>query len=456
METPKVCRGCFREWEAGNAVCPRCGWEPGRKYEDVLGWRTGDVFEKRYLLGMPYCRISDGAVWRIYDTVLGIGCLVLRVITEEEESPLYLLAARLAGSAEPLQNQVRLMAIKPIDNKSVLLFSIEEQEKSAEALKKVLGEKERTEARPDIRRPPVSAQEREQALTPGTMLDGRYQILECIGVGGFGIIYLCWDLPLLRLVAVKEYFPAEWAAREEQYVTVKKSQMLEAYRFGMKSFYQEARIMARFIHTPHVVTIYDVLEANDTAYLVMDYIPGISIGREMRKRGYQPYAPAEALEILLPAAEALSAFHEEKIVHSDISPGNIMRSEKGEIFLIDMGAAKYMRYSRPVLSAAFLKLEYAAPEQYRTAKEGIPKDEGPWTDVYALGATIYYLLTGRKPPDVMQRLSGKKPEVSLPVGCRLKHKKRWARLINRAMALDMRERIGSAEELGEELRKLVE
>ena len=256
-------------------------------------------------------------------------------------------------------------------------------------------------------------------------------------------------------MAVKEYFPADWAERDGVYVAVKKSQMVEAYRFGMQSFYKEAKISAKFIHTPHVVTIYDVLEANDTVYLVMEYISGISIGREMRARGYQPYTPEETAEILLPVLDALGALHEEKIVHSDISPGNIMRSDNGEIFLIDMGAAKYALDSQPTLSAAFLKLDYAAPEQYRTAREGIPKDEGPWTDVYALGATMYYLLTGQKPTDVIKRLSEKKADVVLPRKCRLKHARQWTKLLNRAMALEIRERMSSAEEFKQELGKLL-
>ena len=162
------------------------------------------------------------------------------------------------------------------------------------------------------------------------------------------------------------------------------------------------------------------------------------------------------MEIMLPVLETLSEFHSRKIIHGDISPGNIMRSEEGNIFLVDMGAAKYALCSRPVLSAAFLKLDYAAPEQYQTAKKGIPENEGSWTDVYALGATVYYLLTGQKPPDVMQRLSGKRADVVLPKRCRLKHKRQWTKFFNHAMALSIQERIHTVEELEEELRKLLE
>ena len=458
MEEPKICRGCFREWDKGAAVCPCCGFRPGKRYESMFGWTAGDVLGKRYLLGMPYCRTADMAVWRIYDTVLSVGCLVLRVMTEEKKT-LYRIAGRIRSAKTRLQSSVVLMAVKEIGMKSVLLFSIEEQELCADMLREILSEKTQTE---EIEDPterlslPEDGRKKESALSFGSVLGGRYEILDCVGVGGFGIVYLCRDLFLRRLAAVKEYFPEEWAQREETYVMVKKSKMKEAYRFGMKSFYQEARIMAKFIHTPYVATVYDVMEANDTVYLIMNYISGISIGREMRVKDYQPYTPKEIMEIMIPLLKAVGAFHREQIIHSDISPGNIMRSEEGGIFLIDMGAAKYALSSQPVLSAAFLKPDYAAPEQYQTAKKGIPENEGPWTDVYELGATAYYLLTGQKPPDVVQRLSGKKQDVVLPRKCRPKHRKQWIRFFNHAMALSIQERIHSVEEFEEEMRKLLE
>lgn len=454
MEMPKVCLGCFREWEGG-AACPHCGWEPDNTYDAVLGWMPGSIFEKRYLLGLPYCRTEEVVVWRVYDNILGISCFAVRIKSESVEA-LRLLAERIHELEYLTGNPVKILTIRRIDTKGVLLFSMKDDNGNAESLQAILrAESRQAEDITDIPEYAEPERKREQVLPNGTVLDGRYRILDCIGIGGFGIIYLCEELLLHRLAAVKEYFPAEWAERDGQYVAVKKSQMVEAYRFGVQSFYKEAKISAKFIHTPHVMTIYDVLEANDTVYLVMEYISGISIGREMRARDYQPYKPERAAEIILPVLDALEALHEEKIVHSDISPGNIMRSDDGEIILIDMGAAKYVLDSQPTLNAAFLKPDYAAPEQYRTAREGIPKDEGPWTDIYALGATMYYLLTGQKPADVIKRLSGKKADVVLPQKCRLKHARQWTKLLNHAMALEMRERIRSAEKFKQELRKLV-
>ncbi len=456
MGLSKICRGCFKEWVKEDTACSHCGWEPEQKYEAVLEWTIGDLFEKRYMLGMLYCQSPDAAIWRIYDTALGISYFALRTAPEDEKR-LYLLAEQMNKSDLLLDNQICVMAVKRIGEKMVLLFSVLESAKNVDALEHILSEKTQSQDEWNVWSKPKDTPQKEQTLPTGTSLNDRYLILDCIGIGGFGIVYLCRDMYLQRFAAVKEYFPAEWVNREEQqYVTVKKSQFLVSYQFGLKSFYQEAKIMAKFIHAPHIATIYDVMEANDTAYLVMEYISGISIGREMRRRDYRPYHPKEVKEILFPVLETLSIIHEKRIIHSDISPGNIIRSWEGEPFLVDMGAAKYTSGSQPVLSASFLKPNYAAPEQYQTAKEGIPKNEGPWTDLYALGATAYYLLTGQKPPDVIQRLKGIKTEVAFPKGRRFKKKKQWMNMINHAMALEIRERMQSVEEFEEEMKKLTE
>lgn len=455
MKAGKICLGCFREWEA-DGRCPHCGWEREKQYEKILGWAPGDVFGQRYLLGSLYCRLSDAAVWRVYDKLLGISCYVMRILEGKSRTD-----GNVPKAVRQPEDSVKLLAAKEIGGKRALLFSMEDPVEDTEELLAALRtfaipSEEQGQEIADIGETSQRAgQKKEQALPNGTLLDGRYQILDCIGIGGFGILYLCYDLALRRLIAMKEYFPAEWAWRDGLDVDVKKSQMASAYRFGIQSFLEEAKYMAKFLHTPHIADIYDILEDNDTVYLAMEYIPGLSIGREMRARGYQPYRPGEAAQILFPVMDALEALHEEKVVHGDVSPGNIMRTEDGSIFLIDLGAAKYALDSRPVFGAAFLKPDYAAPEQYRTAREGIPRGEGPWTDAYALGATMYYLLTGQKPPDVISRLEAKHAQIRFPRKCRLKHAKQWIKFFNRAMALDVKERIGSMGEFREEAAKLL-
>lgn len=456
MEAPRVCQGCFREWEGAHDACPCCGWRPKEVYGESFGWKTGDVLEQRYLLGMLYEKTEEAGVWRIYDHVMGISHFVLRTAFKDMTG-LRNLGEKMRQTAGNTGHSMKLLSLKKLGDTEALLFSMEEDEGQRGALLETLrSEDYAAEEGKSLTEDIQPEQKKETVLPDGTVLDGRLRILDCIGIGGFGIVYLCEDIPLQRLVAVKEFFPAQWAERDGSYVTVKRSKFLDAYRFGIQSFYKEVKICARFLHTPHVVTVYDAFEENDTVYLVMEYIAGMSAGREMRARDYRPYGPKEMAELLFPVIDALTVIHGQRIVHSDISPANIMRSEDGDVVLIDMGAAKYALDSQPTLSAAFLKPDYAAPEQYRTAKEGIPRDEGAWTDVYALGATMYYLLTGQKPPDVIQRLGSKKPDIILPKGCRLKHARKWAKLLNRAMALERKQRIGSAETLKAAVQELLE
>ena len=141
--------------------------------------------------------------------------------------------------------------------------------------------------------------------------------------------------------------------------------------------------------------------------------------------------------------------HRQGMVHSDISPGNMIHSGNDRYYLIDLGAAKYNGDKRVQMSAAFLKVDYAAPEQYRTARSGIPDGEGPWTDIYALGATIYYLLTGKKPTDVLNRLDGTNTDIRdsligiLPVS--------WIDLIGKAMELEKDRRFASIADLRKQM-----
>lgn len=451
MAAPQICLGCFSEWDEKQSVCPVCGWEPDKSYTDMLDWTTGDVLEKRYLLGKLVLRWKDTALWRIYDNLLGISCFVLRNV-QDRTKELVSLAAKLKNSGR----EFKILAVKTIAAKNVLLFSFNDYSTGAEVFEAVLKEQDAVLPSADIEEEyKKETPQKESALQPKTKLSDRYRIIRCIGIGGFGITYLCEDLILRRLVAVKEYFPSQWAERDGEYVTVKQSSMVEAYRFGIQSFLKEARITAKFIHSSCLVTIYDILYANDTIYLVMNYISGISIGREMRGRNYKPYTPEETAEIILPVLKALEKLHEKSIVHSDISPGNIMRADTGEIYLIDMGASKYSLESQPVLSAAFLKPDYAAPEQYQTAREGIPKNEGPWTDIYAVGATMYYLMTGHRATDALSRLNGVNANLVPPKKYKVKLSKQWMELIRHAMALKAGERINSAAVFQQEIQKLL-
>ena len=243
----KVCRGCFREWNPDQTSCPHCGWNQKEASDAVMDWTVGAVFEKRYLLGMCYCEMADKAVWRMYDNLLGISLLALRTKQNDTEE-LQRLAKCLEGLDLLSGNSVKILAVKKMSGKWTLLFSVRDAEEKKEQVQAVLQAKDlqEPEEEPDFEKYLGVNPRKEQALHCDTILDERYRILDCIGIGGFGIVYLCQDLYLKRLAAVKEYFPAEWAEREDSFVSVTSSQKLEAYRFGLQSFYEEAKITANF------------------------------------------------------------------------------------------------------------------------------------------------------------------------------------------------------------------
>lgn len=446
----KVCRGCFSEWESGNEECPDCGWWPGRKADELFGWKTGDVLDRRYLVGRIFYKSAkkDMALWRIYDNLLGTSCFAF-LIDGDDRKELKNAAANIQAGRRS-HCEIVVQALKKLGQHEALVLSIQNKDMNQKEFERLIDTDSRKEE--ESLPEPVEDTGRKQALPPGTCLASRYRIIDCIGIGGFGITYLCEDIPLHRLVALKEYYPAQWSERDGAYVAVKSSDLLQPYRYGLKSFLKEISITAKFIHTPHLVTIYDAFEENDTAYIVMEYILGISVGREMRTKGYKPYSIMETMDIMAPVMDALEAMHDRRIIHSDVSPGNIMVSDQKEIYLIDMGAAKYNIESQPPISAAFLKIDYAAPEQYQTARQGKSGAEGPWTDIYALGATMYYLLTGNKPPDVLRRLNGEDTDLSegligkLPV--------EWIELIQKTMELEPANRISAVSQLREQMQKI--
>lgn len=453
MRTGKICRGCFAEWEEQSFRCPWCGWER-QADSDKAGWKTGMVLEKRYLLGGIYLEKSDYVIWRVYDSIMDIRYFFLVSVGGSLE------VMRELGWGFLAQGETDgcpvVLAMKEIAGRYVLAFSMkdrylpEEQFISRLRLEEkgpedVIGHIEYTAGQDTLK----------NVLAENMILADRYRITGCIGIGGFGIIYLCEDILLQRNVAVKEYLPESWAVREGTFVMAKSSGMLEAYRYGMKSFMQEVKMTSYVLHDRHLVTVYDTFLQNDTAYIVLEYLSGRNISREMAKRKFSPYTPREMAEIILPLLEGVRELHDRKLIHSDISPGNIIRTAERRIVLIDLGASKQSRGRRTELRAAFLKKNFAAPEQYQTAGAGIPENEGPWTDIYAVGAVMYYLLTGHKPADALSRLSAEKAGLIPPKRYKVKLKKGWMKLIHRCMELDWSKRLSSARQVEEAVRGLL-
>ena len=266
-------------------------------------------------------------------------------------------------------------------------------------------------------------------LSPGTRLD-ELEIERVAGrPGGFGVTYLARDLGLDVWRAVKEYLPRDWATRREDgTVGPRTGGDEEDYHWGLERFLDEARILARFSH-PHIVHVYRVFEAWGTAYMVMEYVEGRTLTEEVKAAG--PLPEARVREILLALTEGLSAVHAAGLLHRDIKPDNVMLRPDGMPVLVDFGAARQAigRHSRSV--TAVLTPGYAPIEQYSARG-----DQGPWTDVYALGAVAFWALSGETPVEATERVV----EDGLESATRVGASGGLAAAVDAALAVDKRDR----------------
>ena len=235
-------------------------------------------------------------------------------------------------------------------------------------------------------------------LVPGSVVGRRYIVGRVLGEGGFGITYIGMDSILQIPVAVKEYFPHGYSHRDNASSRVIPSSSFNATAFfqkGKDRFLVEARNMARFFREPGIVDVRDFFEENNTAYIVMEYLEGVDLRHYLRKNGVM--TPEEACRMLTPAMYTLEKIHKAGLIHRDISPDNIMYLNDGSLKLMDFGAARDFEDENRSLSV-MLKPGYAPEEQYR--KKG---EQGPWTDVYALCATLYRCITGKTPTESPDR-----------------------------------------------------
>lgn len=287
-------------------------------------------------------------------------------------------------------------------------------------------------------------------LRKGTRLIGRYTIERVLGQGGFGITYLGIDELHEKKVAIKEFFPQGIVTRNIEYedaVTVTFVGEKDNYNKGKEKFLKEARIMARFSKDEGIVKAQDFFEINNTAYIVMEYLEGITLKQYLREN--ERIEPEELLELFVPLIESLDEIHSQGLIHRDISPDNIMVLLGGKIKLMDFGAARdYTDFGEKSLSL-ILKPGYAPPEQYQT--HGV---QGPWTDIYALCATMYKCLTGENPPDAIERVMDDNlkeiSEFGIPVS------KQMEETIIKGMSISARNRYQNIEEFCEDLYALSE
>lgn len=236
------------------------------------------------------------------------------------------------------------------------------------------------------------------SLEQGFCLAEKYVIGRVLGVGGFGITYLAYDSVLSQIVAIKEYLPNEFSTRvpTQAKVTVYTGDKEEQFLAGQKRFVEEAKKLAKFQNCKEIVQIYDCFDENNTSYIVMEYLSGSTIQEVLKQKGrFEPY---EAVEIGIKILHALEEVHKVGILHRDIAPDNIFMTEDGTVKLIDFGAARYATTSHSKSLSVIIKQGYAPIEQYRSRG-----DQGPWTDVYGVAATLYKMITNITPQDSMER-----------------------------------------------------
>ncbi|MCR5575665.1 MAG: serine/threonine protein kinase [Oscillospiraceae bacterium] len=220
-----------------------------------------------------------------------------------------------------------------------------------------------------------------------------WQIVRCIGSGGFGVTYEALELPRQRRVAVKELFPRAIVTRAANGITVDVQGSREVYQKMLNSFYKEASVLSTLRDIPSVVTIYDYFYSNNTAYYVMEYIDGVTLLKYIESHG--KLAPSRVRTQFIQLMEDVDRLHRCGIIHRDISPDNIMITGGNRFMLIDFGSARSFENEGPL--TVNLKRNFAPLEQYT------PTGQGPYTDVYSLAATMYYCFSGGLTPDAFSR-----------------------------------------------------
>ena len=283
-------------------------------------------------------------------------------------------------------------------------------------------------------------------LRPGTILRGKYVIGAVLGQGGFGITYIGWDLALERKVAVKEYYPMGQVSRNAANSNTLEWNTSEQARLaqggGMDYFLKEGRKMARVADIPQVVNVLDIFQENETAYIIMNYSQGQTLKTYLKRNG--PLGWAEAETIFLPVVNAMEQVHKAGLIHRDLSPDNLMLLPDGSVKILDLGAAKDLNINTGASSMQVAKHGFSPLEQY--LQRG---GSGPWSDVYALAATMYYSLAGVLPLPSVDRMAEDTLRWDLPQLTALPENVLTA--LQRAMAISPKARTQSMAEFASQL-----
>ena len=280
--------------------------------------------------------------------------------------------------------------------------------------------------------------EKVNALPMLYLLADRYELGEMLGAGGFGITYLARDTESNEVLAVKEFFPSSICSRdaENRVVPLKNEQSFE---ISVKHFFEEARTLYLLKNCPSVACVKAFFRSNNTAYIVMEYIKGKNLNafadETTKKVPYQ-----QAKNFVVQIALALSEIHAQGMIHSDISPVNVLVNEEGDVKLIDFGASRHFMEKDSENLTVQLKPGYAPPEQYFGSKLPL----GPWTDIYALAATFYRLITGEIPPSANERNGGK--ELKNLTNCVPEMEGKIKKCIEKALCLNYKNRYSDVNE----------
>lgn len=240
-------------------------------------------------------------------------------------------------------------------------------------------------------------------LRPGMCLRDRYVLGRVLGEGSFGISYIAWDCLLDTVVAIKEYFPASLVSRhiseedEDTNVYIYEKRESQKYQESLKKYQGEAKSLSAYYDLDGIVSVRDFFYANNTAYIVMGYVDGISVKEYVEKNG--PIEGEKFLRMLEPVIQSLAKVHQTGVLHRDISPDNMLLTRDEKLVLIDFGAARKENINMTRSMTVVFKRGFSPEEQYRTRGQ-----QGAWTDVYALCATAYYALTGKAPDESIQRV----------------------------------------------------
>ena len=287
-------------------------------------------------------------------------------------------------------------------------------------------------------------------LPRNTVLHGRYEIRDVIAEGGMGIVYLGYDPVLETKVSIKEYFPRRYAMRipEEVSLQIYAGSSAEIFRTELDKFIKEARTLARFGVLDSIVSVKDFFYENETGYMVMEYVEGETVKQLVEREGRME--PLSVLRLMKPVLDCLSVIHREGLLHRDIAPDNLILREDGRLVLIDFGTARFLSADDEQTMTIYYKSGYSAGEQYAPHTE-----KGPYTDVYGICTTMYFMLTGVSPEESVRRILHDRVvplsqyrDIDLPDSAK--------KAIEKGMAVDIQKRYADVELLCKDLYQNVD